>query len=358
MPGGYQDSGKKIDIKQLQQPIALIEDDTYPAAEYRAPADKIRVRVRDKGYVRHELLGLNAFLLEMFNQFDDLLGVRKGDYMSGSKSGLADTIDHIVRQGRERTASVEITSAQVTSGVLSAAVKVTNKTGHRLPSGVGFRRAFIEFLLIENRDGREQVIWASGRTNRLGVIIDPNGRALPSEFFSEYKDGSRTRQHYQPHYQEITSEDQVQIYEELVQDGKGRFTTSFIHRDADIKDNRLLPKGWSRNGPDPSIPAEFLQATFPHGGAAQDPNYLDGSGTDTLTYRITLPRGVNPANLTVQATVFYQSIPPYYLRMRFSTAPNGPATRRLYYLASNLAVERTAIEGWKLRLVSARETIK
>ncbi len=358
MPGGYHNAAKKIDVKQIQQPIAIVQDDTYPAAEGRAPLDKIRVRVREEGYVRHELLGLNVFLLEMFNQFNDVLGVRKDDYMSGSKTGLADTISNAAQQARERTADIEVSSLKIEGGKLTADVKVTNKTGHRLPSGVGFRRAFIEFLVIENRDGRERVIWASGRTNRVGVILDGNGQILASEFFTEYKEGRQTRQHYQPHYRKITSPDQVQIYEELVQDARGRFTTSFIHRDTDLKDNRLLPKGWSRKGPSDSIPHDFLEATFPKGDAAEDPEYLNGSGADTVTYEVTLPMGVDPASVTVQATLYYQSIPPFYLNMRFTTAPQGAATKRLYYLASNLATEGTPIERWKLRLVSARASAK
>jgi hypothetical protein len=278
--------------------------------------------------------------------------------MSGSKTGLADTIDNVNRQAQEKTASIDIPSVGVSSGVLSAEVKVTNLTGHRLPSGVGFRRAFIEFLVIENRDGREQVVWASGRTNRVGVIIDGEGKTLPSEFFDEYKEGKQSRQHYQPHYEKITSQNQVQIFEELVQDAKGTFSTSFIHRGTEVKDNRLLPKGWTKNGPDASIPTEFLKATYPHANAAADPQYMDGSGTDVLTYQVQLPAGVNPANVTVQATLFYQAIPPFYLNMRFKTAPRGPATKRLYYLASNLSTERTPIDRWKLKLVSTRAPVK
>jgi mono/diheme cytochrome c family protein len=357
MPGGYQNKAKKIDIKQIRQPIATIQDDTYPAAEYLAPLDKVRVRIREEGYARHELLGLNVFLLEMFNQFNDVLAVRKNDYMSGSTTDLPDAINNAAQQARERTASIEVSSLKIAEDKLTADVKVTNLTGHRLPSGVGFRRAFIEFLAIENLNGRERVIWESGRANPLGVILDGKGEILPSEFFTEYKDGKQTRQHYQPHYEKITSQNQVQIYEELVQDAKGRFTTSFIHRDTDIKDNRLLPRGWSKKGPSAAIPFDYLEATFPKGGAAQDPQYQDGSGTDVITYEVALPKGVDAANVTVQATLYYQSIPPFYLNMRFRTAPQGEATKRLYFMASNLVTERTEIDGWRLRLVRARASL-
>ena len=102
-----------------------------------------------------------------------------------------------------------------------------------------------------------------------------------------------------------------------------------------MKDNRLLPAGWSPTGPDPSLNGEFLEATFPKGEAERDPDYRDGKGSDTVTYRIQLPPDVDPKNVSVQARLFYQSIPPYYLNDRF-TAAKGDATRRLYYLTSNV----------------------
>ncbi|MEO6391363.1 MAG: cytochrome P460 family protein [Pyrinomonadaceae bacterium] len=353
MPGTYKSALQNLDIDPIRQQIAIIEDDNFPAADERAPLKDIRVRMRDEGFARHELLGLNVTLLEMFNQFNDILGVRKSDYMSGSVTDLPDTIQNYVQQAREKTLDLAVSKPQIGDGKLTATVTVTNKTGHRFPSGVGFRRSFIEFQVIENRDGRDQVVWASGRTNDLGLIVNGEGKVLPSEFFDEYKVGNKTLQHYQPHYETIISQDQVQIYEELVQDAAGKFTTSFIHRDHELKDNRLLPWGWTKTGPSPQIPFAYVEATFPKGNAANDPQYQDGSGTDIVTYQVTLPAGIDPANVRVEATMYYQSLPPYFLNMRFKTAPLAPATRRLYYLTSNLDTTATAIRNWKLRLVSS-----
>lgn len=354
MSTSYVNPGLNLNVNPIQQPIAIIEDDTFPAADERAPADKIRVRFRTEGYVRHELLGLNIPLLEIFNQFNDILGVRKSDYMSGSTTGLPDTIQNAVQQAREETVALDVSKPVIKNGKLNASITVTNLTGHRFPSGVGFRRAWVEFTVIETKDGRERAVWTSGATNDLGMIVDGNGQVLPSEFFAEYREGNKTLQYYQPHYQTITSQGQVQIYEELVQDAKGKFTTSFIHRDHELKDNRLLPDGWTRTGPSAEVPFAYVEATFPKGGAATDPQYLNGSGTDVVNYEVMLPMGVDPANVSVQAAVYYQSIPPSFLNMRFTGAPDGPATRRLYYLTSNLVTKGTPIENWKLRLVTKR----
>jgi mono/diheme cytochrome c family protein len=358
MPRSYHNAKKGIDAPTLEQKIAIIEDEGYPEAEHAVPLEDRTVQVR-KDFSRHELVGANAFLLQMFESFKEalagqyfngVLGVRIADYMSGSTTDLQDAIDNITQQAQERTARVTAVAQAVGPGQIQADLAVTSLVGHRLPSGVGFRRAFLETLV---KDAQGRIVWSSGRTNHLGIILDGNGQILPSEFFTPYTDAQGVvRQHYQPHYEVITAQDQVQIYEELVQNADGQFTTSFVRRDHILKDNRLLPIGWTRNGPDPSLNGRFLEATHPEGSAADDPDYQNGRGIDRIVYQITLPPGVDALGCTVQVTLRYQAIPPSYLNARFSSAPTGDATRRLYYLTSNLNLEGTSIENWSLPLAS------
>ena len=368
MRNSYSNSTGTLKVPLIQQPMATVEDDTYPAVEHRAAADKVQVRFRDSGFVRHQFQGLNVPLLEMFSQFmrdpkatpeksfpyNEVLGVRQNDYMLTVNADLPNAIDAFVEQAQNSTAAIAVTSVSTQNDKLVANVTVTNKTGHRFPSGVGFRRAFIEFQVVDHHG---ETVWASGRTNELGIIVDENGKPLASEFFERYQDESgKPRQHYQSHYYDqpghtITRQDQVQIFEELIQDADGYFTTSFIRRDTPVKDNRLLPLGWSAKGPDPSLSGEFLAATHPH-GVGDDSHYKDGSGTSVVTYEVPL-NGRDPKSLTLKATIYHQSIPPYYLKMRFDEAPDYPATKRLYYLTSNLKTLGTPIENWKFKIVSA-----
>ena len=396
----YSNSSGTLKVPLIKQPIAFIEDDQYPQTGNRLPADKIKVRFRDKGFARHQLQGLNVSLLEMFRQYmfpynsngvqsaNAILGVRQNDYMSGLDD-LATAIDAFVEQAQSATADVTLSPVSVSNDKLIANVMVTNKTGHRLPSGVGFRRAFLELLVTDNTTG--QVVWCSGCTNELGVITNggsSQSERLPSELFDVYKDGSKPANHdyptpcnanylpginpqyYQPHYfwdeekgtgAAITRQDQVQIYEELNLNNQCALTTSFIRRDYQLKDNRLLPLGWTSTGPlrpdkTPIIPADFLHETFPV-KVGNDPAYANGSGTNVVRYEVSLPKGLNPNNLTVKATLYYQSIPPYYLNDRFKQAPNEPATQRLYYLTSNLQTKGTAIENWKFQITSDSQTV-
>ena len=60
----------------------------------------------------------------------------------------------------------------------------------------------------------------------------------------------------------------------------------------------------------------------------------------------------------MRATLYYQAMPPYYLRNLFATAPDGPATRRLHSLIGHLDLKGTPIEGWKLKVASAAGEVR
>lgn len=345
------DEQNGLDLKDLATRIAIIQDTTYPDAENLATHEELNVRIREKGFARHNFSGLNLFLLELFDQFDDVLGVRTEDYMTGSKLEIEHARQNFLQTARHKTADLELTTDWKPQGELTAHVTVTNKAGHRFPSGVGFRRAFIELLVLKKGDDpeEERIVWSSGRTNSLGVIVDAEGNPLPTESFEKDARGGQT---YQPHYDVIHSPKQVQIYESLLCNAGNRLTTSFLHGCSTVKDNRLLPKGWSKEGPNPALTGRYLEATHPAGKAGDDPNYQDGSGSDAVTYQISLPPNTDPEQLEVRATLYYQAIPPYFLRNLFETAPDGPATKRLHFLLSHADLKDTPIKDWKLPIQS------
>ena len=379
MPGGFRSADGKVDIAQLSTQIATIQDSTYPEADHDLPNNEIDIPVRDD-YRRHEFVGLNVFLVEMFNQFDRILGIDQSDYMTSATNDDELAIENMLRQAREDTVALDLSIKSAGQGLLEADVTVTNKVGHRLPSGVGFRRVFLEVLVTREVGGAEEAIWGSGRTNSVGVIVDGNGVPLKTEFLNQGKrkppeecaeQGYGGIALYQEHHEVVTAEEQVQIYEELVLNHEGKFTTSFIHRDCHPKDNRLTPFGTidpeknpqafkKRFGDDETIKA-FMKATTPEGRAAEDPNFVPGK--DTVKYKIPLPQGLDLKRLSVKATMYSQAIPPYWLQQRFSFGANLPSdqrrgTERLYYLTSHLNTKGTPIENWKLRLVSRQASVE
>lgn len=360
MPQDYVNTA--VSVPQIQTRIAIVQDTTYPATEGLARPDQVNVRYRPQGYRRHAFLGLNGFLLELFQETAEtsgvnagnntILGVRLKDYMTGFTSDLQNAIDNVVQLAQSGTATIALSKTQLVDGKLIAEVTVTNLAGHRFPSGVGFRRAFIEFQARIN--GKK--FWSSGRTNEKGEIIDDNNQVLASEYFQKCEPTTPPGacsygQQYQPHFSQSTpirSSSQVQIYEELVQNAEHQFTTSFTRRDFDVKDNRLLPKGWKERGPsDLRIPAPFLEATLPKGSARRDPVYLGGNGQSVVRYEIPLPPGASASNITTSVSLYSQATPPHFLADRYRTP--GPATARLQHLNTAVgSLAGTNFENWKL----------
>jgi hypothetical protein len=331
--------------------IANIESDDFAPTTHRLPDEAITLTPR-QDYVRHSLHGLNVFLNEMFQQFPLLLGVRQIDYMGASTTqpGLITAAESMLRMAQHETADIAIKYLRRSGDQLAATVRVTNRTGHYLPSGVGFRRVFVEFV-AEDANGRP--LWASGRTDALGFLLDGvSDRRLATE-------NGVAQRNFQPHYERITQGDQVQIYQELIKDSAGYLTTSFLRRVHPVKDNRLRPRGF-----DPKV---FLANPSPYirllgeveGEAANDPYYTDPAltGADEVQYEIRLPPAELARVVRVRATLYSQSIPPFYLQQRFADAKAGPAQsseiQRLYYLTSHLNTAQGArIENWKLPLVT------
>ena len=334
--------------------IALVQDTSYPDTTHAASWNDRHVRYRDTGFRRHELLGLNAFLLALFKQYPGVMGVRTGDYMSGSSSDLDFAIANVIEQARTATAKLNV-GTRMSGHTLIADVEVQNLTGHRFPSGVAFRRAFLDF---EVRDAAAPAgaapIFASGRADDRGRIVGGDGRVLPTEFFD--RDAHGTEQ-YQPHYDEahpITAQNQVQIFEELTRDASGNFTTSFVRRDTVVKDNRLLPAGWSAH-PAAPMPAYFLHATFPDGRAASDPRYRDGEGHAITRYVVRIPRGIDPSRLRVTATLYYQSWTPSFIAQRSAGA--GSASQRFAALVRSVDLTNTPLRNWKILIARSAASL-
>ena len=350
MPTGYANAKTGMNVAQVKDKIAIVQDLTYAQTDHLAKPDDLNVRYRESGFRRHELLGTNGFLLQMFLKpvneqgNNETLGVRLTDYMTGLATDLNAASDNAVQQAQTITATVEISKWEVQDNKLIVEVTLTNKTGHRFPSGVGFRRVFLDLEATENG----KTIFSSGTTNDKGLITDSSGNVLPTETFQDGK--------YQPHFSQsnpIRSSDQVQIYEELTQNADHQFTTSFTRRDYDVKDNRILPAGWRLHGPkDLEIPEPYLHATLPVGDALQDPVYLAGRGQSIVRYEIPLPAGSSAESVHASVRLYLQTLPPYFLADRYQT--ETPATARLAFLANSLdTLDGTDYANWKLLVGSA-----
>jgi hypothetical protein len=351
--------------------IAAIQEHTnFPEADNTLPAGDIDLPVRD-GFAQHTLVGLNVFLLEMAQQFPDLLGIRLYDPMLVDQgiNSIPASETAMVTQALNKTVTLTVSDVKNDGQSLSAKVTLVNLVGHKFPSGVGFRRAFVQFEVLGVGD---TVLWSSGRTDANGVIVDEKGAPIAGELWWT-NDCSRidpdARLH-QPHYQEITQQNQAQIYQELVATPPasgpavcgphatpaGQLTTSFLSICSKVKDNRLLPQGFLSIGDRKQIStalgadADMAEETDPV-GVGDDPDYVSGGG-DSLVYHLPLSALGTGKAAAVRATLYYQATPPFFMQDRLCTAQGADAAR-LRYISGNINLDNTPGADWKLRVVTS-----
>src|ERR1051325_1134828 len=156
MPGDY--NGDPLKCR-----IASIEDDTFPFTDNRAPDKEITMKIRgsdtpdsssdpNNRYSRHALVGVDLCGMRIFKQYYDSIGLRYTDPMAvfgNPLPGMVLSEQASMTQATKDSAEVEIVSTSMKGNELEVRVRVTNKAGHKRPSGVGFRRAFVEFVVYD-----------------------------------------------------------------------------------------------------------------------------------------------------------------------------------------------------------------
>lgn len=365
LAGECTDCHLRSDLIKTSKVASIQEHKGFPAAEFTAAPDEINLEEREE-YAPHVLVGLNMFLVRMARQFPDILGLRTQDPMLVSKgvAPVVTTENLIFESAKSSVADIAVEDVRIDGDGLRANVSIKNLVGHKFPSGVGFRRAFVTF---EVSDAAGKVIWASGRTDGVGRLIDDAGAPVAGEVWwgpSCTIPADRKARAHQPHFQMVTAQDQVQIYQELVStppdrdnvtcghdaEPEGELTTSFLSICAEVKDNRLLPEGYLPLDERKKIAralgaGENLAEDAGSTPTGSDPDYDTGGG-DSFVYAV--PRAdLGGTPVSVRARLYYQATPPFYLQDRFCTA-TGPDTDRLYYLAGHLDLAGTPAEGWKL----------
>jgi len=224
----------------------------------------------------HQFFGANTAMLTMMHENKDELG------LPGVSSNHAwnESIENN-RLSLSKAATVELKEVFVVNDTLYFDVHVTNKTGHKLPSGYPSRISWLEVILTD--DQSNDTLYQNGLMDQNGNIT---GRNMP----------------YEPHHEIVLSEDDVQIYEMVMSDLNGHLTTRLNGAVQPFKDNRLLPLGFRR-----THPAYDTVAVW--GSANQDLNYTDESnrGSDKIQYRVALNGRKGFADL--QVAMRYHTFP-------------------------------------------------
>jgi hypothetical protein len=225
---------------------------------------------------KHSFVGGNVYMLNMLKDNISTLG------LTATAENFDSTIARAEENLTEKAIDLFITTTYENDS-LNVFVKLENKTGHKIPSGIPFRRMWIHLKVT---DLSNNIIFESGEWNAQGEI---NG--LDSD--------------YEPHYDLITNENEIQIYEGVMVDVDQAVTYTLLRASSYIKDNRIPPKGFLTTHPS-------YDTTAIYGSAVSDTdfnkeNLTEGTGSDIINYRIP---ATNETTYKVFAEVCFQAIKP------------------------------------------------
>lgn len=251
-------------------------------------------------YGLHELVGGNVFMLRLLK--DNIVNLDLRANAWDFDSTIARTTEML------QLKSLDITLEQFnrTNDTAYYSVWLRNKAGHKFPSGYPSRRAYVEFVAM---DEQGDTLFKSG--------------VLRSDYEVEGQNAT-----YEPHYNTINDPEQVQIYEQVMGDVNGDVTTVLERANEPLKDNRLAPKGFKSTH-------YTYDTVIVAGTALSDPNWnrddtgAEGSGTDEVFYHV--PTNGYEGDLHVTARIYYQSAPPKWMKEMFAhSSPEIDEFRTMY----------------------------
>lgn len=235
----------------------------------------------------HHLVGGNVHMLEILKANREALAI------PATEAQFDSTIARTRSLLTQRTLDVELTLADRSADTAYFAVRLENRAGHRFPSGAPARRAFVRFVV---RNATGDTLFSSGSFDGTHELLGHDAG-------------------YEPHYDVIRDEDQVQIYELVMGDVTGNATTILERAKEPLKDNRLVPLGFSTTHPS-------YDTTRLAGQVLIDPDFNrtilneEGSGTDVIHYHVAM--NGEPSALYATAEVFFQAVPPGAVQEMFT----------------------------------------
>ncbi|VAW41276.1 hypothetical protein MNBD_DELTA03-593 [hydrothermal vent metagenome] len=228
-------------------------------------------------FAQHHFVGGNITMLRLMRRNIPALK------LTASSADFKATMKRTIKQLQDKTARIKIIKIKRRGTRLNVRVEVINLAGHKFPTGIPGRRAWIHFSV---RDQTGNILFESGRPLK-GDLIAGN-------------DNDVNINTYEPHYKVITSPQQVQIYETIMANSDGKVTYTLLRAASFLKDNRLLPQGFNKEKAAADIKV--------YGRAAADKNFT-GQG-DIVTYKVKLKK--SSAGI-IQAELLYSPVSPAFV---------------------------------------------
>lgn len=255
----------------------------------------------------HTFSGANSLMLNILNDNKEALGV------PATAEDFEASIDATLNMLQFQSLTLSTELVERTVDTLVAEANLRNLAGHKFPSGYPARRLFIHAALY---DESGTALWESGEWD--------------DEFFLEDENEG-----YEPHYDVIRNEDEVQIYEMVMGDVNGDYTSLLERASSKLKDNRLAPLGFSigHNSYDTTtvVGAAFTDLNFNHEDG------VEGNGGDILQFRV--PTDGLSDEVVFVVNAYYQSIPPKFVEELFDyDDPEIAAFQNMYMAADRSPV--------------------
>lgn len=289
-------------MPQIEDPIKIANG--YTALPGRSP------------FNLHQFSGANYFMVNLIKNNKEALGVTAPD------ANFDSTLAAINVQLTQNSLKVKVINDTVLNDTAYINIALTNKAGHKFPSGYPSRRAVLQFVVIKSTG---DTLFASGLfdTNQEVINIDPV---------------------FENHYNIINNPAQVQIYEMVMGDVNGDKTTVLERSASKLKDNRIPPKGFTTQH-------YTYDTCFIAGNALTDPDFnkngiVEGTGMDTVHFHV--PLNGYSGIVNISAAVYYQAVPPSWLTEMFAyNSAQIDTFRQMFNTAdkSPLLVSRDSLEN-------------
>lgn len=259
-------------MPQLADPIVIANG--YLSLQARFP------------FNQHTFAGANYFMLNLIKNNKTALGAAASD--AQFDSSMAATL----RMLQQQSVTFDLLTDSITSDTAYYTVDILNKAGHKFPSGYPSRRAVLQFTMTN----------ATGDTVFQSGIFDENFRVK-----------GETPQ-FEGHHNVINQNNVSQIYELVMGDVNGDFTSVLERAAVILKDNRIPPDGFTTTAP--MYDTVQISADALNDADFNKVNSIEGSGRDKVHFAIPVS-GVTGA-VQIKAKLFYQSVPPKWLDEMFT----------------------------------------
>lgn len=251
----------------------------------------------------HDLTGGNVFMLNLLKENHEELQLHSGEEF------LAETINRTKEMLTESTIDLSIEEIRRENDSVYVQVFLKNKAGHKFPTGFPSRRAYLEFLVTIDSD----TLFHSGKKGS-SVLVNSDD------------------EHFEPHHKAINKETQVQIYEFVMGDTEGEVTTVLEKAYIPLKDNRIVPEGFSSS----HLNYDTVKVV---GQAVNDADYFSGMGLESIIYALPKFNVGNAAK--VKVSLHYETAPESWLHELFEYAEMDEDIQRfksMYYNANRTPV--------------------